>query len=299
MEPVSGLGPWLRWAGGKRALAPRLVAEIMATKPKVYIEPFLGAGAVALALPADLPKVLSDVNPHLIDCWLCMQKLPGTLHTELKAVAHDYGNGPADYIKARSEFNQMVRNPRKMWARRSALFMFLNARCFNGLWRTNASGFFNVPFAKLDKPRVITDEELEAYRLALRGAHISDENFVRSLGMQLTHLSRATRGTLKELTNMCIGMAIYADPPYDGTFDGYAKDGFSEHNQRVLAQMLGSAAAAGAAVWASNNDTPLIREIYDWADIEVTNEQHSVGPTGAQRGKRGCVLIRGGAARGS
>lgn len=297
-EP-SGITPWLRWAGGKRALVPRLLPEIMALKPRLYIEPFLGGGAVALALPADLPKILADVNPHLIDCWLCMRNLPGELFKELDDVRSTYGDLQTGYIKARAEFNKMIGNPRKMWARRSALLMFLNARCFNGLWRTNSVGQYNVPFGKLEFPRTFHwDNDFSRYHAQLFSASLYADHFAKVLGAELTRRLNAPlrRGDMKAAERAMEGVAIYADPPYDGTFDGYAKDGFGEQEQRVLATMLANCATAGAAVWASNNDTPLVREIYDWAQIEAVDERHSVGATGERRGKRGCVLIRGGAA---
>src|SRR5271170_2149654 len=100
----TALTPWLRWAGGKRKLAAKLVEEIVATKPDIYVEPFLGGGAVALALPVELPKVLADVNRHLIDCWLCMQKIPGNLYAALRDVEQLYGNTQEGYIDARNAF---------------------------------------------------------------------------------------------------------------------------------------------------------------------------------------------------
>jgi len=292
----SGITPWLRWAGGKRMLAPRLVAEIMTTEPKLYIEPFLGGGAVALALPASLNKTLSDVHPQLIDCWLCMQNLHGELFKELEDVRSTYGDGQTGYIKARAEFNAMIRNPRRMWARRSALFIYLNARCFNGLWRTNSLGQFNVPYGKLAFPRVHTWEEFTRYHAQLSSATIYAAPFTHVLGQARRHWRTVAAVRREPLERAMDGVAIYADPPYDGTFDAYAKEGFGEADQRLLAEELHACVKMGAAVWASNSDTPLVREIYAWAKIEESFEHHSVGATGDRRGRRTCVLIRGGAA---
>jgi DNA adenine methylase len=292
VEPIAieidaRITPFLKWAGGKRRLAAQLANEITALGPRLYIEPFLGGGAVALALPADLSKILADANPHLIDCWLCVQKIPGALFAEIRRVEDQYGNGSpavphseAGYKAARTEFNTMIDNPRPMWARRSALFIFLNARCFNGLWRTNKSGRFNVPFGKLEFPRWLGAEEMARYSVALKHCDLRAIDFVR---------------LFPSLANKT-GLAIYADSPYAGTFDGYAKAGFSENDQRLLAEWLELSAERGAAVWATNADTPLIREIYSWAQIEEINEQHSVGSKADRRGKRSCLLIRGGAA---
>jgi DNA adenine methylase len=300
---VSGLTPWLKWAGGKRKLAPQLVEEITAINPLLYIEPFLGGGAIALALPPKLPKILADINHHLIDCWLCVQKIPGVLLAELIAVEGKYGDGSPTvphskegYNLARDEFNSMIRQPRRMWARRSALFMFLNTRCFNGLWRTNAKGQFNVPWSKTDSPRVVRFDELGEYNLALKRCDLRSDGFVQLLGGELTKRSNWALGDCAKIRMMFRGVAVYVDPPYDGAFDGYAKGGFSIEDQRTLAQLLHSYASAGAAVWATNADTKLIRDAYGWAQIEEIDEHHSVGSKPERRGKRGCLLIRGGGA---
>lgn len=279
-------------------MAPSLVAEILATHPTRYIEPFLGGGAVALALPRELPKLLVDVHPHLIDCWLCVQKIPGALFAELREVEHAYGDLLDGYLKARAEFNTMVGHPRKMWARRSALFIFLNARCFNGLWRTNSRGEFNVPFAKRPSPRQISADDLNAYTRALERSTIVADSYVltlsRGLGKRLDPLLK--RGDVEAARHCMEGVAIYCDPPYDGTFGGYAKDGFDDQDQITLATLLGSYAMAGAAVWTTNADTKRIRTAYNWAQIEEIDERHIVGSKAERRGKRSCLLIRGGAA---
>jgi DNA adenine methylase len=303
IAPVSGVTPWLKWCGGKRALAPKLVAEVTAIKPKLYIEPFLGGGAVALALPSELRKILSDVNQPLIDCWLCMQKIPGTLFAELDNVERAYGNEKEGYLQARAEFNRMVTNPRRMWAKRSALFIYLNARCFNGLWRTNSNGHFNVPCGERLAPRVYTADEFAHWHGAIKSCDLRSDDFSKLLGGEFTDRANAicSRVTGRHqqhdmMTRMLRGVAVYADPPYDGTFDGYAKDGFGEQDQCVLAVLLASYAEAGAGVWATNSDTDLIREAYQWAQLEEINESHVVGSKAERRGKRGCLLIRGGAA---
>jgi DNA adenine methylase len=288
--------PLVRWVGGKRALAAKLVGEICATQPRVYVEPFLGGGAIALAMPAQTPKLLVDVNPQVIDLWLCVQRIPGSLVAELRAIEKQFGDGYAGYMAARSEFNSMIKNVRPMWARRSALFLYLNARCFNGLWRTNAKGLFNVPYGKLAFPKRLDIEDIIECRRVIENATITCDHFAKAMGAFASKRTRAGRGTIEELRTALGGVAIYADPPYDGTFDGYAKDGFTEDDQRLLASQLEGWAAVGASVWASNADTPLVREIYAWAQIESEDEHHSVGSKPERRGKRGCVLIRGGGA---
>lgn len=298
-DELSDFEPWLKWPGGKRALAPRLVPEILATNPTLYIEPFLGGGAVALALPARLPKLLSDVNPQLVDCWLCMQVVPDLLYRELDDVYEQYGNSKERYLAAREEFNKLIGHPRRMWPRRSALFIYLNRHCFNGLWRTNASGRFNVPFGKYEAPKRFHWNELSGYTRHLKTATILGDHYAKVIGDILTRRLNTPlrRGDLKAARLAMEGVAIYSDPPYDGTFDGYAAGGFGPDDQAQLAMVLSSAALAGAAVWATNSDTELIRTLYSpWAQIDEIDERHSVGATGDRRGRRACVLIRAGAA---
>jgi len=294
--------PPFRWAGGKRWLAGRLVAEIEATKPKLYIEPFLGAGAIALALSPKISKILADANPQLIDCWRCIQRAPEALVTELRSVESQFGDELEGYLAARDEFNFMVRNPRPMWIRRSAVFLYLNARCFNGLWRTNAKGLYNVPFGKLANPKRAALEDVQEISTAIRGADFRHEHYMKlmsTLYEQFVRSSRPRSAALGVTNKHALkGLAVYADSPYVGTFDGYAKDGFTDEDHQALAQILYAWADRGASIWASNSDTPLVREMYSWAQLEEVDEHHQVGSTGDRRGKRGCLLIRGGGACG-
>jgi DNA adenine methylase len=292
-EDWLSLQPFARWVGGKRWLAPRLSEEIIATKPRLYVEPFLGGGAVALSMPRSTPKVLSDINPHLVDVWLCIKRQPALLLSELAETEQRYGNDQEGYLLAREAFNFMARSPRAMWVQRSAVFLYLNARCFNGLWRTNQKGLFNVPFGKLAKPKQLDDDDIMPISGALKNADLRCQQFPVVLHQVFAAHSRCYRGRGKSSLDK---IAIYADSPYIGTFDSYDKDGFTEEDHQGLADLLRYAVARGASIWASNSDTPFTRELYSWAHIEEVGERHSVGPTGAQRGNKSCLLIRGGGA---
>lgn len=303
VSPVLGsLGPFVRWCGGKRWLVDQLIPEIVAQKPKLFLEPFLGGGAIALALPASIPKILSDSSAVLIDTFECFQKMPGLLRDELRQLemgrVETSFDRAADYARAREAFNEIVMHPRKTFAKRAALFLYLNARCFNGLWRTNSLGRFNVPYGKLESPRRLNDEDFERYHVALKTSVLKACDFAAILGEEFTKRSRAHRGplTIESAKAVLANIVVFADPPYDGTFDGYSSEGFGDREQHVLARSLQSYAAMGAAVYATNADTPKIRELYSWARIEAMTEQHAVGATGERRGKRNCVLIRGGSA---
>jgi len=274
--------PFMKYIGGKSWLVEQLVPEIEATSPKLYIEPFVGGGSIALGLTPSIPKVLNDANGLMIDVWLCLQRIPGVLYD---ALAKLYARTEPDnaytralvYYEVRAEFNKMIAQPRTMWAERAARLLYLNARCFNGLWRVNRHGEFNASWGKYESPRLLEREELLDYSKQLAHSTIM-------LGDAVTCLTK-TRAPIE-------GMAIYADPPYDGTFTGYTANGFDEQAQRTLAAILASMAVMGANIWASNADTPLIRELYAWADLEVVGERRSVNTDGAGRGAAPCLLIR-------
>ncbi len=269
--------PFVRWVGGKRHLAELLSKEIERSDPKRYVEPFLGGGAVALAVPSYVPKILADSNQVLIDAWRCIQRVPTTLIDELHDVVKQYGNKQEGYLKARDEMNSIIVVKRPLWIRRAALFLYLNARCFNGLWRTNGSGRYNVPFGKLESPSSIDRDEAKDLSKFLTNTEFHDGDYW---------------GLLEKI--QLRGSCLYIDPPYDNTFGDYTKESFSDVDQRELSERLRWCVEKGAKIWTTNSDTPLIREIYGWAKIDSMEEWHAVGATGDRRGKRNCLLIRGG-----
>lgn len=277
VQPVKVIKSPVRYVGGKNWLVDRLVREIHSTSPQRYIEPFVGGGAIALNIRDTIPKYLGDTNAVVMDLWRCLRSAPEALLEELGRVEKRYGDTNEGYLNARQELNSMILSTRPMWIRRAAIFLYLNARSFNGIWRVNERGLYNVPYGKIKKPSSIDLEEAKVIQQSLLRAQLITGDYAKVLdfvnGMQHT--------------------AIYADPPYDGTFEGYSANGFDEADQRALAAHLKACVTRGARVWATNADTPLIREIYSWAEIISLQEQHSVGATAARRGKRNCVLIRG------
>jgi DNA adenine methylase len=283
--------PPVRYVGGKSWLVDRLVLEILACDPSLYVEPFLGGGAIALGLPNALPKMLGDVNAQLIDMWLCLQRVPKLLHDELDRLAKL--ESKENYIDVRADFNAMIDNPRTMWPARAARFLYLNQRCFNGLWRTNASGKFNVPYGEVKTPRVLSLDDLMTYCETLSHCTFKVGDFDKTMGAVFTPRV-GSRVNKPEMDHILDGVVIYADPPYADTFDGYGADGFGEKDHRTLAWKLRASVGHGAKVFATNADTPLVREIYAWASIEEIDEHHSVGSKPERRGLKKCLLIRGG-----
>lgn len=266
MQPVR---PFLRWPGGKRRMADALAAEIAASGARTYVEPFLGAGAVALALPIER-QVLSDVNRPLINLWRMIQRYPGAVASACEKAFDLYKNERDGYERARYEFN--ARTP--FGIEHAGLMLYLNALCFNGVWRVNADNYFNVPFGDCKSARSITADETSAISMKLRNCELLYDDF-------RVIIPSAQRGH-----------AIFADPPYDDGFAAYTADGFGPDDQRKLAVLLYAASLRGALVWSTNADTPFIRDIYAWADVEAIAEPRSVGATEERRAQVACVLIR-------
>lgn len=293
MEPI------LKAVGGKRWLSAKLAAEIMAMQPALFVEAFVGGGAVTLALPPTLPKVISDTNPAFAQVWAVVKaRKPEEVYEGLRVVERQYPNTGFGYAQAVNDINQYLRsqafNPLRLGAeslRFAALTLYVNARSFNGLWRVaKRDGCFNVPWGKYKNPRRVLLEEITAFHRALANVNVVNLDFRRVLQLVCGEDFRAQRQKI----------AVYLDPPYDSTpdeqgrktFVSYTREGFDDQDQRDLADWAKYVAGLGMRVWASNADTPLIRELYSWAKIETVTEFHSVGATGGRRGDRSCLLIR-------
>lgn len=292
--------PFVKAVGGKGWLAAKLAAEIMAAHPELYVESFVGGGAVALTLSPSIRKIIADANPALIEIWRVLKMYkPELLLIELVRVYAQYADTAFGYAGARDELNGYL-SVYRPWPpgaiplpaalvescdlpppRFAALALYIGARCYNGLWRVNQRGLMNVPWGKYKKPRRLTLGELRVYHEILVNTTAVCADF-RQVFASVAALPRADRTKI----------AVYADSPYDGMFDGYTAEGFDEVDQRDLARWLQYLSVIGIHVWATNADTPLIREIYAWAKVEAITEYHSVAAKGNRRGDRGCLLIR-------
>ncbi|MGE0488278.1 MAG: DNA adenine methylase [Vulcanimicrobiota bacterium] len=244
-------GPVLKWAGGKgRLLAqyePYFPAEF-----KHYYEPFVGSAAVFFHLrrQATGRAVLSDVNFELINFYRALQS---DLEGLLEHLAEHRARHGHDYYYATRALDPESLTP----TARAARLFYLNKTCYNGLYRVNSRGLFNVPMGRYKKPAIFDPGRLEAASLALQGVKLEVEPFDRVM-------RRARPGDL-----------VYFDPPYQplsatSNFTSYTKDNFGEAEQRRLAEVFAKLAQRGVSVMLSNSSAPLIRELYrDFRQIEV------------------------------
>ena len=230
--------PFLKWAGGKSQLLGRLRARIPPSYGR-YFEPFLGGGALFFALrPAR--GVLSDVNREIIDCYTAVRDDVAGLVAALRD--HRYESN--HYYAVRDA------DPAKLsLVERAARTIFLNKTGFNGLYRVNRSGKFNVPFGRYSKPSICDEENLRACSAALADVELLAGDFENAA-------ARARAGDF-----------VYFDPPYvplsrTAAFTAYAPGGFDLDAQARLADFFGKLAERGVAVLLSNSDVPAIRKLY-------------------------------------
>lgn len=250
-NPDKAPAPFLRWAGGKRRLTSSLIQSFPKNfDPQVsnFFEPFVGGGALMLALgDKSSPHYLNgshlyinDLNPDLILAYKAIQNSPSKLMRTLDELAQK---------KNENEFYR-IREWKPLGSiQRAARFIYLNKTCFNGLWRVNSSGQFNVPFGKLKNPRIYERENILAVSHRLKNAEITNLPFQDAV-------KSARKGDL-----------VYFDPPYiplniTSSFSQYAKEGFGMEEQNALAEVIDALTQRGVYVMLSNSDTKLTREIF-------------------------------------
>lgn len=264
--------PFLRWPGGKRRMVCRiapLVEQALAVRPKaMFVEPFLGAGAVALGLDAGVPRVLADACAPVVNVWTWVRRAPGEVHAALAGLLVDASPVRYDQVRRKLQTQPSTLD-------QAAMVLYLNALSFNGVWRVNSRGRYNVPFGD-GVARGPTLERLVAAADVLRRAQIHCA--------QANHVIRAELGRVTK-------PVIYADPPYDGGFVAYTAKGFDPVDQSLLATTLHQAAQAGAAVITTNADTPRVRSLYAWANLEAIAEPRAVAANGDRRKPAPCLLI--------
>lgn len=229
--------PFLKWAGGKRWLAPHL-AELAPKSYKRFMEPFLGSGAAFFALqPAS--AILSDLNEDLINCYVTIRDDWQAVYELLER--HDEQHNEQHYYR--------VRNMRPRSApQRAARFIYLNRTCWNGLYRVNLDGQFNVPIGT--KEAVVLDsDDFEATAHALQAAKVTCCDFEQALDCASSD------------------DFVFVDPPYTvrHNYNGFIKYNeklFSWDDQRRLHDAAARAAARGAKVLITNANHPSVRELY-------------------------------------
>jgi DNA adenine methylase len=274
--------PFLKWAGGKGTVASRIIARLgAAERGATYFEPFLGGGAVFFRLQPS-HAVLSDLNRALIETYDVVKRDVETLIAELVTLSPP--STREAYEAVRDEFNNLRKHgrdeTRTSSVRRSALFIWLNHTCFNGLYRENKEGDFNVPFGYYKEAFIFDPDNLRAASGALAAAHAD---------IQCADYASA-------LASAKPGDQIYLDPPYDpigGTsnFTGYTSSGFGPRDQWQLSGLVHRLIERGCRVILSNSPTPDIRELYADLRHEMILVPRAINCVGTKRGRVGEMLF--------
>ncbi len=273
--------PFLKWAGGKRALS----VSIMLFVPKcfnAYFEPFVGGGALFFALKNkglldSKTIILSDKNKELINSYRVIQKTPYELLQSLQTLQNNH-NKEHFYRIRNLDRNEDFAKLDSIF--RAARFIYLNKTCFNGLCRYNAKGEFNTPLGSYKNPKIYEEEAFLNASLALQNTQIYHEDFEKT--------------ALKAQS----GDFIYFDPPYyplnkTSSFVSYT-DIFLEDEQIRLAELFKKLDARGGKVLQSNSNTPFIRKLYKDFDIIELGAKRAINCRGERRGEITELLIKGG-----
>ena len=227
--------PFVKWAGGKRSLIPDL-AQHFPERIGTYWEPFVGGGAVFFTFADRIEQaVLSDVNEELVLAYQVVKNQVEDLIDALREHERKHSQS-GYYLRVR---NQEPVTPLEIAAR----FIYLNKTCFNGLYRVNKQGKFNVPIGRYKNPDICNPQRLRDASKTLQKATIRVGDFERIVVPRF-------------------GDFVYCDPPYDGCFSDYTAKGFTGDDQNRLRNAANKWIAAGATVLASNSDTQLIRRLY-------------------------------------
>lgn len=243
--------PFVKWAGGKSRLIPVIEKHIPKTFSR-YFEPFLGGGALFFYINQsnrrnkNFSSYLSDTNPELINAYIIIKKYPHKLITLLREYEKKYYVNPKTFYYELRDRN----NSDKIHC--AARFIALNKTCYNGLYRVNKNGGFNVPFGRYIKPKICDENNLLNITCLLRNPNtiIQKKDFEEIL-----------------LNNVKSNDFVYLDPPYNpinetSRFTNYTNSGFDIHQQKRLANIFHRLDNIGCKIIQSNSDTEIIRELY-------------------------------------
>lgn len=257
--------PFLKWAGGKRALVPQIV-EAVPKDFEDYHEPFLGGGAVFFALAQRTSRAhLSDSNLELMLTYKALQIDVDSVIEELKR--HQTKHCKDYYYRIRKQHEQ------KELHNLAARFIYLNKTCYNGLYRVNRDGKFNAPVGSYKNPTICDEKNLRLVSTVLSKA------IIRCMSFEQTVVKR--------------GDLVYCDPPYDNTFSGYTDIGFDAESHRDLRNKCIEWIQEGAYVIVSNSSTPLVRDLYSKFRIVEVVAPRNINCKGSERGKETELLIFG------
>ncbi len=264
--------PFLKWAGGNRQLLSHIEARIP-ERIDTYFEPFIGGAAVFFRLAARRSfkrAVLADANRDLIDCYKAVREdVDGVIGALRK-----YRNDRDQYYRVRAQDPDTMSD-----VERAARVIYLNRCGYNGLYRVNSKGRFNVPFGRYKRPVICDEDKLRAASVALRKAKLVCGDFTRIL------------------SKVGPDDFVYFDPPYvplsaTSSFTAYAKRQFGARDQARLADVLRGLAHRKVPALLSNSYCRETRELYLGFDLETVPARRSINSVAGGRGPIDELLVR-------
>lgn len=264
--------PIVKWVGGKR----QLMFELLKNMPENYnryFEPFIGGGALFFKLQPD-NAYISDLNEELINLYKVVRDNVEELITDLQK--HDISK---EYFV---EIRNIDRTEEyKNWSnvKKASRFIYLNRTCFNGMYRVNSKGEFNVPFGHYKNPRILDENNL-----------INCSNLLQRTEIRHADFSEILKKVKK-------GDFVYFDPPYvplseTSSFTSYTKDGFDLDMQFKLRDVCDELDSMGVKFLLSNSDTKLVNELYENYNIKKVFASRQINANADGRGKITEVLVR-------
>lgn len=294
--------PFLKWVGGKTQLLKRLDSALHPSlklgEKRTYIEPFVGGGAVFFHVAQRYPIeriVISDLNPELVTAYRTIKIEPDEVIRQLKQMQHEYFSLPkaerAEYFyKTRGEFNDLKPNFGsrvfdESCVMTTARMIFLNRTCFNGLYRVNSSGQFNVSFGRYENPMILDARNIAAVSRLL----------------QTIEIMRADFGDLVEYVDE--NSFLYLDPPYrplndTSSFTSYSPNTFTELDQQRLVRFCEVIDSMGAHFLLSNSDPRNInpsdqyfQSLFHRFNIQTVTANRMINCKATKRGRISELLI--------
>jgi DNA adenine methylase len=270
-NPRSVRTPPLKWVGGKSRVLPHILPHLDDASAGRLIEPFVGGGSVFLNAPQSR-VLLNDANSDLVAFYVAVKERPSEYIAHARGLFHESTRTPERYLALRQEFNTSIDR-----FSRAVLLLYLNKFGFNGLYRTNSSGSFNVPYGHRDTLPRFPEAELWDLAERLENAIVLGGSF---------------RGAMHHAT---AGDVVYCDPPYVNladtpSFVGYVAGGFTRLDQEDLVSEAEAAASRGATVFVSNHNTEEARALYEGFEIVSFDVQRNISAKAKTRGKVGELL---------
>jgi len=264
---------FVKWAGGKSQLLDQFEPYFPTNFDK-YFEPFIGGGAVFYYVKqrySPTKIILSDSNKTLVDCYIHVRDSVEDLIELLRI--HKENHSKEYYYQIRDRFNS-----KSGGIEESAMFLYLNKTCFNGLYRENSKGEFNVPFGRYKNPNIVNEKTLRKASELLQGVEIRLMDFEEVEGF------------------VSDNDLVYFDPPYHplsktSSFTSYTNGYFKREDQIRLSELYKRLDKKQAKLKLSNSDTPFIRKLFGRYDIQVVKSRRSINCKGNGRGKINELLI--------